>query len=593
LSDPKHKSGDDVANEIFGSGDDVANQLFGAAETPPVQDTAAIEHARELVANQPLRGDQRPQNEDPWYTNAFRDAGAPATFAENLVPANLADEIGAGAIGASPEIYAADGNQGYQGIPAQTSDQANDYAAGSQFEDNRRTLEAEKAERDAAHPTAATAGQMASELLQTAALPEAALTTGLGGAAAGAGLTAANYMGQGSGDLDQRAGQALQTAEENPFLTVASVAAPAVAGTVGGAASRAAPVLAEKSAINRAAAVMTPGQRATYAANKGGKQGLVKLGNDIEAAGLHKSNPEGGWWSNLLPASSENMYDNALALKAKAGKQLGAAEDTIAAASPPIKVGNISKDLRGGADDLANAWTEGSDKEALYRNQMADRIDQSTTQPPIPGAEGPSLDVSGELPFQKAVKQRRDLDKQTNFTSAGGIENAGMKDQVHRQVGAQLRQNIRGGLDEAAAQNPSLEQPVKDWNSANKDFSLASTVEDPALVAMQKEYGGNLGLRDMATASAAQAMGIPGPLAMAAGKALKGGRGANALAGTQKNLSKAFGVLGTAAGPSALATSQTALPNPEVVRQKNQNMKDQLSDALSEGWDWFKGKVVE
>src|ERR1700741_974917 len=104
-----------LEDELFGTPSPAApsleDELFGAAEVPaqePVQDTAALEHARELVANQPLRGDQRPQNEDPWYRKFFRDGGAPASFAENMASgalANTADEIGAGAIGASPEIY--------------------------------------------------------------------------------------------------------------------------------------------------------------------------------------------------------------------------------------------------------------------------------------------------------------------------------------------------------------------------------------------------------------------------------------------------------------------------------------------------------
>lgn len=750
-----------LEDELFGAAapteaaPSLEEELFGAAE--PVQDEAAIADARNLAEHQPLRGEQTPQHESPWYTNAFRDAGAPATFAENLASgalANTTDEIGAAAIGSSPEIYGADNNQGYEGIPAQTSDQQNDYAAGSQFEDNRRTLEAEKAGRDKENPVAAISGQVGGGLLQAAALPEAALTTGLGGAAAGAGLTAANYMGQGSGNLDERAGQALQTADDNPFATVASVALPAVAGAAGGAMKNSwAPALAEKSAINRTAAVMTPGQRATHAANKGGKPGLVRLGNDIVDAGLHKKNPSGGWWSNLIPASAENMYDNAVALKAKAGPQLQAAESAISQHNPTIKVGDISQDLRAGADDVAkNALTDASDKEALYRREIAARIDDSTNK--LPGTAGPAPTApvarppegpwtppkeavyenpapeeiaayqaklvppelpkqqpkegpwtaeipeqkaapedwaaylenvkklpegaalppgpsnqpyvpargpgvvdpsaadfrdyhkalaahqnpgpapapkliepavppqppgpsvvtdkdwqdyllaekahknpepipSGESPFDKLVAQKRELDKQTNFSAAGGIENAGMKDQVHRQVGTAIRQHIRSGLDDAAAQNPSLVQPVKDWNNANKSFSLASTVEDPALVAMQKEYGGNLGLRDMATASAAQAMGIPGPLAMAAGKLAKGGRGANALAGTQQNLSKVFHGLGTAAGPAALSGTQAALPNPKIVREKNASLKEQLSDALSESWGWFKEKVVD
>jgi len=688
-------------------------------EEAPAPDPV-VEDARQLVENQPLRGDQVPQHESPWYQNAFEDIGLPRDFAnkvgrfgENVAAgalSNLPDEIGSAAIqGMSTPLERE--NQGYQGIQPEAAPR--EYAAGSAFEDSRRTLEDEKIERDKTAPTSAALGNVAGAGLQALALPAGAMSGALrGGATAAAqtaAQTAANYMGQGSGGLGERAEQAVQTAEENPLQTAAGVVLPAVGSGIGGAMSRAAPKLADASAINRTAAIMTPGQRAVYANAKGGKEALIKLGNNMVEKKLHLSSPE-SWYGGFGPASAENVYDNALALGAKSSKQLADSEAVLKGANPRVKIGGVVNDLRGSADEVSKMADPASTGDASFRQQLASRLEKATEvssegpalKPPVPEQvpfEGPwtpevappSLEAplpprptpregpvtpeiperqvapeewfkyfddtrqlppgsplppapvaqefvpsrgpgqvnpspaewreyrkaleqsgqpgqpsqgpgtyipdnahwssylnaepkppapvaTGELPFSDAVKQRRYLDKQTNFTPSGLSESS--QNAVRRQAGAKMRESIGEGLDEAAETNPALAEPVSQWRQANKDFSLSKTVEDPALMAMQKEYGGALGLKDMATASAAGALGLPPAAAMIAGKVAKGGRGANALAGSQANLAKSFKAGGDVLPAASLTAGQVALPDAE----KNQALVDQIQE--NDEWDW-------
>lgn len=619
--------------------------------------------------------------DEPWHAR-FADSFSPredesrvplASVAENLVPFNLGDEGSAVLMSlaeADPERAVADELRGndpkarYQDVPR--------TQAQGDLEGVRATLEAEKIGRDeGALPGTVLAGQLGQGALAAAALPVTGPATA---ALAGPGLTAANYMGQGSGGLAERGKQALQTAEDHPVATLSGATLPALAAGAGRGAATKAVDLAERSALNRPRAVMSAKQLSDHMDNFGGREGLIRLGNEMDASGLSHNQGSNWWPGNWGPASAETVYKNAVKLRQNSGKALGEAEEEIVSHNPSIQVGNIAQDLRGGADDLEGSWRSTAPAEQAERRRMADLIDTSSDQAPgtpptvpegyidpavkpvarppegpwtpeVPGQEvkpeqwfqyledikqvppgapvppapvareavpslppGPSVLTdrdwsdyllakeahenpptvpTGKMGFKDAVRQRRELDKDINFTKAGGVENAGVKEQVARQTGTALRQNIRADLGSAAEQNPALAKPVEKWNRANKDFSLASTVEDPAQLAMLKEYGGSLGLRDMSTAAMAHAVGLPGPLAAGAAAALKGGRGANALAGSQKGLSKTLGVFGTAAGPVTLASTQAALPDPEVQREKNQSMKDKLSEAASSGWNWF------
>lgn len=603
---------DEYADSLL-SPDDFADQILGGEEQP--SEPAPVEQLREFVDKQPLRGDQAPPSEAPWYADVpgWEKISAAAEGLGRGALANTTDEIQAGAMGAAaPSADAPERMQGYQGIEADPGPPT-EYAAGSQFEDARETLETEQQERRAQEPVAGAIGELGGAGLQAAALPVTGLVSG---AATGAGLTAANYMGAGSGDISNRANQATEEVKEHPWWTALGVGAPAVAGAVGSGLRSGANTLQDMAKINRTAVVMSPGQRAAYAANKGGKKGLIKLGENIQDAGLHRRQMNGPWYSNLLPGTAENMLDNSVALEASSGQALNTAENVLSAANPRLKVQPV-------IDDLAQSATAAQDNivpgagtaESNYRKGFAENLQKRTEVPaegpgykppapeyspdylptpdelaahaalePIPPAPG----QTGEIPFEQLVKQRRNVDAETNFLPAGGVENAGMKGQVNRQVGTALRQSIGTGLDEAALADPSLAQPVKDWKGANKQFSLAKTVKDPALMAMQKEYGGTMGLKDMATAGAAQALGLPSGAALAAGKLMRGGRGANMMAGSQNTMAGAMRGVGVAAGPTALVGSQKALPSDPQEIEKNETLTDQIQAAGSTGWDWIK-----
>lgn len=652
--------------------------LVGAAEP-------AVDRARQLVRHQPMGPPEPPRKPQHWSESLLRGGLDMVPFGEEI--AGAASQVIPTHDDMPPEL----GGTGYTQNRPINVDQG--------IDDQRQQQKNAKTD----NPAAFTTGQVASGVGQAFAIP-ASGAANLGTRAAvntatGVGAMGAQMLGEGEGDLGERVGQVGQSIAENPVQSALLAALPGAATVVQAGARAAAKGLHDRGSINRVAATNPAAKMTALAENKGGREGLIRLGQDIEERGLHKA----PWYKFGSPASAEDMHMNAARLRTEAGPRIGAAEDQITAAGVEIPVNNISDELRKGAAEAETAWSPTARSSAPFKEEFADNISNSLPKlqdpvegpalanypdgvapvaPPVPEAgpiphpeswmdawndtrakplgvanptdaeysawkrsvqpvdpeplaevtptpdqwaknlnfnmeqrgaapaqlkplmpEGPlpapapknplprpeplpyqgpaqlaeeippylgpanapedwtkyltgienapkvppAPATSGKVPFAEAVRQRRLADDEVNYMARGGSEGAGMKEAVNRQVGTKLRQNIGSGLDEAATTGKLEPEIREDYRAANKDFSVASTVEDSSLRAMMPEYGGIKTLKDLIT-----------------GGQLKGrAKSSNAAAGLQHLAGGIANKVGDAASPQvARAVEGAAAPDP-------------------------------
>jgi hypothetical protein len=357
-----------------------------------------------------------------------------------------------------------------------------------------------------------------------------------GGAVQGGAL--GSLTGAGASEADNPTGVVADAGRGALVGAATGAAAPYViagAGKLAGAgadlAKRGADALRSKANVNRLAASGTYGAQLRNIMQNKGEDAVQELGEEIERLGIHKGKPLLGVIPNPWPQPPKTYADNSERVLADAGRRMGAAEGAIAqAGDPPIDVGSIDAGLRAGADDVATGFDPSSKGEAGFMRDFADRIDAAGK----PGVEiGPS---TGKVPFSQALKERRRIDANIDWTRKGGYEGAGMQEQVRRGVAGDLRAATREGLDEAVARGELDPKTVEAWKQANKDYATAATVHDPAVARVYQEYGNQkIGLPGWLAATSGAASG--GPLG-AVGGALVGqlakSRGTPLLAGTQR-----------------------------------------------------------
>ncbi len=490
--------------------------------------------------------------------------------------------------------------QNYRGMVPPPANLPDEYAAGSQFEDNRRTIAAEQAERAGESPVASTAGQVLGGVAQGAALPYKGV---IGSTLSAAGQLGAGLMGSGSGDLGDRAEQAGEFAKEHPYITGASVGLPAAAGAVQKGAGAVAKIMRDKQFGNRVAAFTTPAQRTAIAANKGGQQAVINLGRDVEAQGLHKTP-----WYQFWAPNAETYYNNASKARIAAGEAMEGTESKIAElGNPQIETGSIADDLDASADEVSSMMDQpAAQRDAGFRRDQAAGI-RKATKVPLEGpaelvAEGgddlpdwmemtdqrgpvapnfkevpPGSVPSDSAPFSEAIKNRRYYDQGVNYAGKGGFEGAPMQEQVRRQIANQLRGNIEKGLDKSGLDTGLIDA----WKGAKKKYSTAAAVEDPALAKMQGDYGGTLGLRDMAAAHVA---GLSGGGGVVAAKAVQGRMPSIAASG-QSKIATGLEALESTASPNVTATAARMGANAQLKKDVQEAQK-------KDGNSWF-DRVLE
>lgn len=716
---------------------DLLSMIMGDAPDP-------VAHAQELAAGAPppARPLQQPFAERPWHEQFSQSAeGTPLesarTYLENTgdtFMGGTADELGSEIMSPQQEMYSPDKNQGYESpFPAVTPDQGNDYAAGSQVEDARRTLETEKQERAGADPSSAFAGKLTGGVIQGSMLPAGREAQILGGAA----LTGANMLGEGSGDLGERADQAVEQAKEHPFATGMSVGIPAVAPAVAKGANWASDAFRSGANRNTTAAFMTAPQLAALEQNQG-RGAVERLGANVREQGLHKQ----PWYKFWLAPNAKTFYDNSIVAKKAAGDALEASENKIVAkGNPSIQVGSVADDLEGAAGEVGQRMDQSAGvpeakfmreqaqnvrnvtrkpaegpTEAFYEEQpftskggsrdfvedSMEAVEPSFTSkggnrdfvgtamepveppffpsgasrqapprvepkdwfeyleqakanpdlaPPLatkPGgvfegpdrppefqpsgektftaegpdrlefekgpekeftAEGPDreplitgmgeppLAETGELPFDRTLKDLRYINRNIDHGRTGGGPDAPMQEQVRRRMASQIRDKIDEGLDDAVGTGQLQADDVTEWKDAKLKYGTAAAVEDPALALMQRDYGGTMGLKDMAGAGMMSAFGMPGPAAVATSAGMKGrwpGFKANrleSLANQAKGVEhvatatdEASGAIrGAATHPVAVAKEENpGAPKSTIIQSANDSLKEQLKKA--QGW---------
>jgi hypothetical protein len=389
---------------------------------PPGDQQAADDYAARMIAEvggdeevEPAtavpreKGEYRlPFNERPWTEQFVDVVGNPVDKARsyfenagNTFMANTADEIGAQIL--SPSM--AEGV-----LSTMRPEDRHTYAAGSQNEDARRTLEAERLERDDQNPVPALAGKMAGGVAAGALIPGGAVAQTVGGA----GLMATDMLGAGHGDLSQRADQAVETAKENPLMTGLALAMPAVAPGIARGAGAVQKTLQRGANRNTVAAVMTPPQRNALINNLG-PEAVERLGGDMRAMKLQ----EMPWYEFWRSPNAETFYDNAVKARKVAEQGLEETESAIAkAGDPDIKYTPVAEDLEGAADEvMKRADKSAATKEADFSRELAGNYRGSTKQP----AAGPIQEFAEEQPFSREITAPSEV--QPAFQKSGGGRN--------------------------------------------------------------------------------------------------------------------------------------------------------------------------
>jgi hypothetical protein len=309
--------------------------------------------------------------------------------------------------------------------------------------------------------------------------------------------------------------------------------------------------LNDKASINRVAATGVYGSGLKRFMQNHGEDSVIQLGEDIERAGLHKSNYPGGKWNplNHVGADARTYADNAGALLDDAGNRMGQYEDDIAnLASPPtVPLDDLTGQLRDRADLRSRAWDPAGTSEANFATKYADRIDRNTNAVMKPdGSEAHYAE------WPDAMEQRRYTDSQIDWNRLGGGPEAPMEESVRRFIAGDLRAGTKDALQRGVSNGTVPPELNAGWNGANNDFRLGAAVHDPAVARVYQEYGNQKISLPSWIAASSQENPLRGGLMGMAADFVKY-RGASTLAAGQRGLAnkaESLGVLAEEATPT-------------------------------------------
>lgn len=221
---------------------------------------------------------------------------------------------------------------------------------------------------------------------------------------------------------------------------------------------------------------------------------------------------------------------------------------------------------------------------------------QPITVPPPPRARiEPVPDVeTGVRNFADARTDQLYNNQQRDFSRIGKQP---MPEKVRGRLGVKLREQIRGGLEDAVT-NKQVDAPVvENWKQHMQDYSTAATVKDPALALMLKELGGSKSMADLADAGVLAAFGVPGFTAAKAAKKVIGkqpGRAANQyerIADAAANTESAANIAASRPIAGAVRAQQKAAAVKAANDSLKAEMQRQADEDLTQGQqviDWFK-----
>lgn len=293
-----------------------------------------------------------------------------------------------------------------------------------------------------------------------------------------------------------------------------------------------------------------------------GPQDVAARAQKIRDAGLKTS----------VFQSPRGYAQNAQGLMKQGGDQMGTAEDAINALpnAPNVPVGDIIAKQRaaaaaqGGLADPANAGPAG------FRQQFANNLENDTTRmagrnfqsdaerfSALSKGYQATAYSSNELPFDRALAQRRNVDGWTNFGATNATESA--QNAVRKEIGGGLRDNIDASLN-----SPSVPPELAgNWRAGRDAYSLGSDVNESALKAI-----GDSGI----PASKEQAMGF---------MARRGGlSAASSAAGAAQS---ALGAGGDAASSAQGLALQRWLGDKGVQMQPQQQQPPKAAGENSQG----------
>lgn len=234
------------------------------------------------------------------------------------------------------------------------------------------------------------------------------------------------------------------------------------------------------------------------------------------------------------PFQSPTGYlNNAKNLQARGQQGMAAAEDAVSAMpkQPNVPIGDVIAEQRARAAAERTLADPGNAGPAAFRQKFADNLQADTlrTAGSLPANDAQRFEMlakgaqpvayhSNELPWQRAVEQRRNIDKFTNWNPANIDESA--QNAIRKEISGPLR----GGIDNAL-NDPSVPPEVaQQWRQGRDAFSLGSDVRDASYKAIPN------------TGVPARAHEVPGFLARSGGmsavagaaRAAQGGLGAAA-----------------------------------------------------------------
>lgn len=246
------------------------------------------------------------------------------------------------------------------------------------------------------------------------------------------------------------------------------------------ATGNAAPGLEAAASRQRVAATGMYGGQMKKLANEIGPEGITKLGNDIEAKGLHDAPGMAGWF----PGSAGRYLDNAntLADDALARQRTTAFDATQRGVAVPTA--RIANELDAQAGKAAVQFDPAGASDAAFSRDMADRIrgNSSFTAQNDPQTGLPTVG-DHQLPFDQALDRRQYLDKNIKW----GARNPGAQMPYQEEARRYAANQLRGGLSDALDQQaPELAEP---WRNAQSDLNTALTVQTPAAARVYQESG--------------------------------------------------------------------------------------------------------
>lgn len=322
-----------------------------------------------------------------------------------------------------------------------------------------------------------------------------------------------------------------------------------------------------------------------------GAPGRAELAGNIEREGLNA-----GWG----PATPKTYARNSEALMGRGQRGMAGAEDQINAlpAPPQVPVADIITQNRNQADRVSGLADPANEGVAGFRNSMIDRLESDTITPgrgPVATMApsgwnghqymqpGSTVDLpSGQLPWDRALEQRRNIDQNTNWQQQGA--NEPWNNATRKEVGGQLR----GAIDESLNTPNVPPEMASQWRTGRDQYALGAGVNEDATNALGNTPGLKIptNIRGVVGNAAGPAVRYGGYSALAGG--LRGAQGmAQGVEGVVGANSEALtgiaqrggGALGAAAAqnPSISGWLQSKGVSLENVPQQSRG--NQLGDA--------------